>query len=61
MMSTSTTEPTPCRCGLTYEALDNKHADRPLGPGMMCFATGADGNPCDRRWADHPQEGKHNY
>lgn len=57
----ATTEPGQCPCGLTFEALD-RHGDRALGPGMICLALGADGNPCNRRWADHPHEkSKHNY
>lgn len=56
----ATTECGQCPCGLTYEALD-RHGDRALGKGMICWALGADGNPCNRRLADHPHEGKHNY
>ena len=59
-MSTSaaaTTEPGQCPCGLTREEVRNF-----LAPvTALCTALGADGNPCNRRWADHPREGNENY
>lgn len=56
-MSTSaaaTSEPGPCPCRLTYEALDRRNLLTPVT--ALCTAIGRDGNPCNRPWADHPRE-----
>lgn len=43
----------PCPCGLTREEVKNF-----LAPSTaLCTALGADGNPCNKRWSDHPREG----
>jgi hypothetical protein len=42
-----------CPCGLTREQL-LAAPNQLLGLGMVCIALGSDGNPCERRLADHP-------
>ncbi len=48
------TPPTQCPCGLSYEAVEKYN--KVNVDTLCCTALDVNGNPCNKRLADHPKE-----